>query len=124
MYEGDTLTDYAVEPLVCPYKTCGFRVFKVDVDKREWVDVEGLSDFALFLGGNESLMVSSVENGELKGNSIYFTDDYWERFEEDYSYGGHDMGVFCMKDGSIEPILECERQPPPVWISVPSDDHH
>ncbi|KAL3624952.1 hypothetical protein CASFOL_031620 [Castilleja foliolosa] len=42
VYEGDTLTDYASEPLVCPYKTVGFYVFKFDGKK--WVDVESLGD--------------------------------------------------------------------------------
>ncbi|KAL3820730.1 hypothetical protein ACJIZ3_006635 [Penstemon smallii] len=53
------------------------------------------------------MAVSSVENREVKGNSIYFTDDYWDRIDEDYCYGGHDMGIFSLEDGTIEPLLDC-----------------
>ncbi|KAH6823995.1 hypothetical protein C2S53_016979 [Perilla frutescens var. hirtella] len=123
VYEGDTLTDYAAEPLVCPYKTTGFHVFGLDLDRREWVDVESLNDLALFVGVNQSVMLSSVENEELKRNAIYFTDDYWERMDEDYSYGGHDMGVYSLEDASIQPILDCGHQqkfhPPPFWLTLP-----
>ncbi|KAL3637850.1 hypothetical protein CASFOL_018298 [Castilleja foliolosa] len=106
VYEGDTLTDDASEPLLCPYKTVGFCVFKYDdVDGKRWVEVESLGDdCAMFVGGNESMMVSAKDKG-VKGNAIYFTDDYWDRINEDYSYGGHDSGVFHM-GGSIESLCE------------------
>lgn len=63
----------------------------------------------------------SVERGELKRNVIYFTDDNWVRIDEDLSYGGHDMGVLSMEDGSIEPVLDLPSEkivPPPFWISL------
>ncbi|GFP96074.1 hypothetical protein PHJA_001751500 [Phtheirospermum japonicum] len=118
--EGDTLTEYASEPLVCPYKTVGFYVFKYD--DGEWTEVEGLGDeYAMFVGGNQSMMVSTGK--EVKGNAIHFTDDYWDRMNEDYSYGGHDMGIFNMGDGRIETLLGCQEErivPPPFWICVPN----
>ncbi|XP_057781635.1 uncharacterized protein LOC130999946 [Salvia miltiorrhiza] len=120
VYEGDTLTDDSPAPVICPYRTMGFRVFRVDAGRSEWVDVESLDDSALFLGGNESVMVSAAAAGA-KRNAIYFTDDYWERIDEDYSYGGHDLGVFCMEDGSIETVFDFEEdkiEPPPFWITL------
>ncbi|KAL3839810.1 hypothetical protein ACJIZ3_024401 [Penstemon smallii] len=119
--EADTLTDYALEPLVCPYKTIWFDVYKLDFDQKSWIEVECLNDTALFLGVNQTLAVSSVEYRELKGNSIYFTDDYWDRMDEDYCYGGHDMGIFSLEDGTIEPLLDCNQQrfePSPFWINL------
>ncbi|KAA8531699.1 hypothetical protein F0562_006584 [Nyssa sinensis] len=83
---------------------------------------ESLSDRVLFLGANHSMSLSAVDFPECKKNSIYFTDDYWERMNEDYSYGGHDLGVFNLGDASVEPIYEFDTrkiEPPPVWI-VPS----
>ncbi|KAL3626002.1 hypothetical protein CASFOL_029551 [Castilleja foliolosa] len=101
VHESDTLTDYASEPLVCPYKTVGFSVFKYDWDGKKWDDVESLGDdCAMFVGGNESMMVSAKDKG-VKGNAIYFTDDYWDRMNEDCSYGGHDNGVFYMGGGTM-----------------------
>ncbi|KAG6412180.1 hypothetical protein SASPL_124850 [Salvia splendens] len=114
--EGDTLTDYMAAPLVCPYRTMGFRVLRADVSGGDWGDVEGLGDYAMFVGGNETAV-------GLRKNAIYFTDDYWERIDEDYSYGGHDFGVFCMKDSRFEHVLHLEMDkinPPPFWITLPS----
>lgn len=115
VYEGDTLTDYAAEPLVCPYRTVALHVFKLDGDRREWTGVESWGDFAMFLGGNRTVMVSTKEYSclGLKGNCIYFRDDYWDRIDEDYSYGGHGNGVFKIEDGTIETFLD----PPPTWIN-------
>ncbi|XP_047965296.1 uncharacterized protein LOC125209757 [Salvia hispanica] len=52
VYEGDTLTDYMAAPLVCPYRTMGFRVLRADVSGGEWAEVEGLGDSmeAMILG--------------------------------------------------------------------------
>ncbi|GFQ03129.1 putative F-box protein at5g55150 [Phtheirospermum japonicum] len=121
VHEEDTITDYESGLLVCPYKTVGFDVFKHDGEK--WVEVESLKDCAMFLGGNESMMVStSNEEDYVKGNAIYFTDDYWDRVDGDCCYGGHDMGIFNLEDRRIEPVLGCDQEqrivPPPFWISV------
>ncbi|KAL1566068.1 hypothetical protein AAHA92_01717 [Salvia divinorum] len=125
VYEGDTLTDYMAAPLVCPYRTMGFRVFRADVrgggGGGEWADVEGFGDHAMLLGGNETAVVPAVDL--MKNNAIYFTDDYWERIDEDYSYGGHDFGVFCMGDLRFEEVFDFEMEkinPPPFWITLPS----
>ncbi|KAG6412113.1 hypothetical protein SASPL_124781 [Salvia splendens] len=101
VYEGDTLTDYMAAPLVCPYRTMGFQVVRADVSGGgEWADVEGLGDYAMFMGGNETAVVLPAVG--LRKNAIYFMDDYWERIDEDYNYGGHDYGVFCMGDSRFE----------------------
>ncbi|KAI3469885.1 hypothetical protein Pfo_026548 [Paulownia fortunei] len=123
-YIGEFVRYDGEVPLVCPYKTVEFHVFKFAADQKNWIEVESLNDFALFLGGNQSIMMSTKEHAELKGNAIYFTDDYWDRMDEDYSYGGHDMGIFKLEDGSIEPVLDCQEQriePPPFWISLPRE---
>ena len=66
-----------------------FEIFKLDfVDNDQWVDVKSLGDRVLFLGGNHSMSVSTNDFPECKRNSIYFTDHYWERMNEDYSHGG------------------------------------
>ncbi|KAL7105647.1 hypothetical protein ACP275_07G057200 [Erythranthe tilingii] len=119
VYEGDTLTDYAAEPLVCPYKTFAFDVFKLESGSKEWIDVECLGDFAMLLGGNHSMVIPTKESTKFERSSIYFTDDYWDRMEEDYCYGGHDNGVYNMEDGKIEPLVENQQDrivPPPFWI--------
>ncbi|CAI9771163.1 unnamed protein product [Fraxinus pennsylvanica] len=115
VYEGDTLTDYASNTLICPYKTVQFHVYKLDFDQK----VESLNGCALFVGGNHSISVVAKDHPGCTSDAIYFTDDYLERMDEDYSYGGHDMGIFKLGDGSIEPLLDCDQEriePPPFWI--------
>ncbi|XP_022748806.1 putative F-box protein At4g22180 [Durio zibethinus] len=94
--EEDRLTDYCTQP-----------------------KMESLGDRALFLGGNQSVSVSAQSFSNCERNSIYFTDDYWEKMEEDYLYGGHDYGIYNLKDESVKPIYEFSSdkiQPPPCWI--------
>ncbi|CAA0825741.1 Unknown protein [Striga hermonthica] len=140
--EGDTLTDDAAEPLVCPYKTVGFEVFKYSDCEGKWVVAGDLEGRAMFLGGNQTIMVEEGEKGRrglmkdaiyftegekgrrgLMKDAIYFTDDYWERLDEDYCYGGHDNGVYSMEDGSVHELVEGLEQkivPPPCWITAPA----
>ncbi|PIN13703.1 hypothetical protein CDL12_13672 [Handroanthus impetiginosus] len=111
--------------LVCPYQTIDFDVFRFDAERKNWIEVESLNEFALFVGGSESMMLSVEENVELEGNSIYFTDDSWDKIHENNLYGGHDMGIFKMEDGIVEPIMKKHKQkvkPPPFWISLPPID--
>ncbi|XVF38547.1 hypothetical protein REPUB_Repub20aG0111200 [Reevesia pubescens] len=119
VHEADLLTDYSTHPKVCPYRTCLFHVYKLDLNELKWIEMESLGDRALFLGGNQSASVSTQSFANCENNSIYFTDDYWEKMEEDYLYGGHDMGIYNLKDESVKPIYEFSSdkiQPPPCWI--------
>ncbi|MBA0806414.1 hypothetical protein Gohar_005868 [Gossypium harknessii] len=120
--EWDLLTETCTQPKICPYRTCFFHVYQLDFDELKWVEVESLNDRALFLGGNQSVSVSVQSFPHCETNSIYFTDDCWEKMEEDYNYGGHDMGIYNIKDESFKPIYEFSSdkiQPPPCWI-IPS----
>jgi hypothetical protein len=75
--EEDLLIDEGIQPLVCPYWTLQFRLFRMDFEQKPWVDMETLEDRALFIGANHSASVSVSNCGGRKQNSIYFTDDYW-----------------------------------------------
>ncbi|XP_044500299.1 putative F-box protein At4g22180 [Mangifera indica] len=114
--EEDLLIEDDTHPLVCPYKTLLFHVYKLDLAERNWVEVDSLGDYAVFLGGNNSVTVST----QFYKNSIFFTDDYWSRMNEDYLYGGHDIGIFHLEDYSVEPIYPYgseKIQPPPCWVN-------
>lgn len=121
--EGDLLTDEDSHPLVCPYRTMAFRVYKMDLRGKKWEKVESLGDRALFLGGNESMSFSSGVFQGCEGNSIYFTDDNWDSMNVDYLYGGHDNGVYSLEAKAFKPCFEFDDDdnldPPPFWI-VPS----
>lgn len=118
VHEHDLLTEEDTHPLVCPYKTLAFHVYKLDLNEKCWVEVHSLGDQSLFLGGNHSISVLA-DKGYIK-NSIYFTDDYWYRMDEDYLYGGHDMGVFSLDNGRAELFSYCHQlkiQPSPCWVN-------
>ncbi|KAJ7950920.1 F-box protein [Quillaja saponaria] len=120
LYEADLLTVDDTHPLVCPYRTKSFSLYKLDFIKIKWEKKESLDDQVLFLGGNHSMSLSARDFcNEFEANSIYFTDDKWDEMNEDYLYGGHDLGVFSFKDGKTKPLHLCEMDridPPPFWI--------
>lgn len=112
VYEGD-------DDVICPYKTINFHVYCLDTTTLTWKAVKSLNNLALFLGGNHSVSMLVSDHSELKADSIYFTDDYWDRMDEDYLYGGHDMGVFSLKDGRVHEFFNIDLQkitPPPFWL--------
>ncbi|CAI0461638.1 unnamed protein product [Linum tenue] len=74
-----------------------FEVYKMDAVRRRWVRAANLSGAAgdeekraLFLGGGDSVSVPA--GGGIAADSVYYTDDGWEQMDEDYLYGGHDIG--------------------------------
>ncbi|PIA42431.1 hypothetical protein AQUCO_02000107v1 [Aquilegia coerulea] len=105
-----------------PYKTVAFRVFKLEFAKpnNNWIQIESLGDRSLFLGYNSSFSVLSNDFFSCKPNCIYFTDDNRWRFSK-RNFGGHDMGIFHLEDGSIDTFLYPSGthyvMPPPIWFS-------
>ncbi|KAE8698335.1 putative Adenine nucleotide alpha hydrolases-like superfamily protein [Hibiscus syriacus] len=119
LHEHDLLIEDSNHPKVCPYRTFLFHVYKMDFKELEWVEMDTLDDRALFLGGNQSVSVLARCFLNCEKDCIYFSDDCWERMEEDYLYGGHDMGIYDLKDGSLKPVFEFSSdkiQPPPCWV--------
>ncbi|GMY26943.1 probable F-box protein At4g22060 [Fagus crenata] len=86
--ESYLLSSDDTQPLFCPYRTKMFFVFKLDFKQKIWEKVESLKDQIVFLGGNQSMSVSSHDFLECKPNSVYFTDDRWYEMDLDNLYGG------------------------------------
>ncbi|XP_027348205.1 uncharacterized protein LOC113859696 [Abrus precatorius] len=106
-----------------PYRTLHFGVYKLDFRKLRWGKKKSLHDQVLFLGTNESTSVPAKAISGCEANSIYFTDDRLEEMGLDYSYGGHDWGVFILHDGSVKlltPFTD-KLDPPPIWV-VPTSE--
>ncbi|KAL4600932.1 hypothetical protein ACB092_11G235500 [Castanea dentata] len=102
---------YLLEELIedNPIVTIGFTIVKLECstevgseDEYKWVNVDGLGDQALFVGGNSSVCLSASRLNGWKANSIYFTDDNREFHHSTLNGGGYDMGVFSLEDGSIK----------------------
>lgn len=98
------------------YKTLLFQVYKLDSSMKKWEEVESLGDQVLFLGANQSKCVSIRDIPVCESNSIYFTDDSWDRINEHNIR--YDLGVFNMEDKSIKSYYQCHllTEPPPFWI--------
>lgn len=88
------------QPLVCPYRTKGFHVYKLVSIRNTREIVESLGDVVIFLGGNHSMSLSIKDLQGCESNSIYYTDDNWDQMNEDYLNGGYVCGVFNLTDGS------------------------
>ncbi|XP_057423742.1 uncharacterized protein LOC130717512 [Lotus japonicus] len=123
VYEGYKPPGYDSE-VICPYRTKYFVVYKLDYMKNKWLKKSSLNDRVLFLGANESASVSAKEYKGCEANSIYFTDDRSEEMNLDYSYGGHDWGVFNLEDRCVKLLtpFAYKMDPPPVWVVPTSDD--
>lgn len=106
--------------LFYPYRTLKFQVYKLNMIEKKLEEVTSLKDQVIFLGGNHGISVSARDYQEFKANSIYFTDDYWDRMYEDYIHGGHDLGSFNLKDKIISPHFESlyleKFEPTPFWV--------
>ncbi|PIA48291.1 hypothetical protein AQUCO_01400707v1 [Aquilegia coerulea] len=112
------------------YFTKRMHVFKLDQKVTcKWIPVDNLDGRILFLGDNSSLSVSASDFPECEPNSIYFTDDYYNAYEEKekYGFGPHDMGVFSLEDHTIKHHYPTESNliyPAPIWIEPPLVHYH
>ncbi|MED6198152.1 hypothetical protein PIB30_063286 [Stylosanthes scabra] len=105
------------------YKTTGFDVFELEESSiygyGQWRQKFNLGNYVLILGYNSSIWKYPFPDGE--GNCvrdcIYYTDNkvrkQWSKV-----VGGHDIGIFNFKDGSIRRLFSNSIYicPPPVWL--------
>ncbi|KAL4600916.1 hypothetical protein ACB092_11G234300 [Castanea dentata] len=118
LLEEELIDDY-------PIVTIGFTIVKLECstevgseDEYKWVNIDGLGDQVLFVGGNSSVCLSASRLNGWKANSIYFTDDNREFHHLTLNGGGYDMGVFSLEDGSIKQHYQGKSLSyfsPPIW---------
>ncbi|OWM78550.1 hypothetical protein CDL15_Pgr016274 [Punica granatum] len=84
--------------------------------------IKTLDDMVLFLGHNESVLVSTRDFPEYKANCIYYVDDclYWPIGAPYQPFGATDMGVFDLESQCCKPFdfvgFGKGLMPPPVWV--------
>ncbi|XP_021761809.1 uncharacterized protein LOC110726646 [Chenopodium quinoa] len=106
----------------CMYHTCNFSVYKLDESTKSWEEVNDLQGVSLFLGLNVSMSINAKDAG-CRSNCIYFCDDLRAfYYGTKISYvGGHDMGVYSMDDGTIQPLYTGHHSRSshccPFWLS-------
>ncbi|XP_071695641.1 F-box protein SKIP23-like [Rutidosis leptorrhynchoides] len=99
------------------YKTARFRVFKYDLDSKEWSEVKNLGTKALFVGYGQSFLMEEDSRWVVKENCIYFTEDFCNL--NNGSLKGRDMGVYHMSSRTIEyrfPEESDSHFALPIWI--------
>ncbi|PIA56407.1 hypothetical protein AQUCO_00700614v1 [Aquilegia coerulea] len=113
-----TRFDVVDDNIIKDFVNNGFDVFKLDLVAFKWIKMNTLHGRVLFLGRNSSYSLLASDFPGCKPNSVYFTDDYYERFVEDYGLGPRDMGVFNLEDGSHEPHYRTgsKKIPAHIWI--------
>ncbi|KAI6686454.1 hypothetical protein NL676_032367 [Syzygium grande] len=113
-------TEEDIQPSVYPYRTLYFHVYVPDINSEEWVGLDSIGDWAVFVDGSHSRSVLAREFPELEANSVYFTDDNWDPEERHVLY---DMGVYSLQRRKVREICELSSdkiKPPPLWV-FPSD---
>ncbi|XP_059460753.1 F-box protein SKIP23-like [Corylus avellana] len=117
-------TDPYVSCVFYCYKTVRFEVFRMNWSEPRWERVTSLGDRMLFIGENTSISFLAYDFRGCLGNCIYFTDDC-EFYDGIYDcfIGDHDLGIFKLWDGSIEPLPFYQRNPhsrsywAPIWVT-------
>lgn len=94
-------------------------VYKLDEEKRDWVQMEGLDDRVLFAGDDVSFSVLAKDFEGCKRNCVYYRDDTFSEENEDHP--GFDVGIFCLEDGTSGPLSKFPGYskifwPPPTWL--------
>ncbi|KAK3014287.1 hypothetical protein RJ639_008010 [Escallonia herrerae] len=122
IWDDDESDDYDIENhsmLWDKYNTFRFKVYKFLSSKRKWVRVASIGNYALFLGMNSSFSLSAADFPACRGDCIYFTDD--DAGPVDDLRGGHDMGIFSLKNKTFEPFFPIKPnqllKPPPIFIA-------
>ncbi|KAI9182830.1 hypothetical protein LWI28_029254 [Acer negundo] len=109
-------------------ETYDFKVFRLDMCKKEWVKLDNIGDCVIFLGRNCSRCYSAKElGGDDMGNCIYFTDGCVGTLncmdiELSCSIENDDWGIFRLNSGEgserFSYLTNLEKRPP-VWITAP-----
>ncbi|GLT42077.1 hypothetical protein SLA2020_160980 [Shorea laevis] len=96
-----------------------FDLYKLDLEKKEWVELETLGDRSLFLGGNPSVSIQAKDCKGCKENFIYHTSDYWRNEEKKLSENTDDnVSIYSVEDQKIRFSFDCSRKRGllPCWL--------
>ncbi|CAL4992070.1 unnamed protein product [Urochloa decumbens] len=116
----DVVADPSVE-----LNTTELQLYKVDSREQRLVKLDGLRDYALFLGYNGSLCLPVKEFPGLKPNSAYVMDDSTE-FMNLYKNNKREIGVWDIEKQSLQSLGDASplplkeswlNWPAPIWLT-------
>ncbi|PON34779.1 ascorbic acid mannose pathway regulator [Trema orientale] len=98
-----------------------FRVFKLDFDTTEWIEIKDLGNVSLFIGDNSSISSLATEFNGWQKNCIYFTHD--EAGLPTDTNKSCDLGVYNLESESFKLYYNLDSttfqrmyKRPPIWI--------
>ncbi|KAJ1268126.1 hypothetical protein BS78_07G113000 [Paspalum vaginatum] len=99
--------------------TTGIGMFKLDSEKNDDVDIDSLTDDALFIGHKYSWCLSTKDYPMLLPNHVYFTDDDEYSLMDDQDHR-RDVRMYNLADNSAMEIVSPRpwlNWPIPIWIT-------
>lgn len=114
--------DFEPYQLYAMYKTMRFEVYRLNWDREHWERVSSLGDKMLFIGQNTSLCLAVSDFPGCMEDCIYFTDEF-TRGRYHGLPGKDDLGIFKLRDGSIELLpsypwlLKASGWPLAIWVT-------
>lgn len=102
-------------------RTVRFKVFRLNVEGKMWVELESLDNRVLFIGDDCAFSASACDMlSEFKGNCVFFADTYGNG-EENEAAGVQGIGLFEFDSGNIGSLTNYPEYnklfwPPPRWI--------
>ncbi|CAL4998742.1 unnamed protein product [Urochloa decumbens] len=95
------------------------QLYKVDIDNQKLVRITSLGDYALFLGLNSTMILSTKDFPTLKADSAYLAHDNLEDILI-HTYSGKEIGIWNFRSGTLEVVDNVhswQNWPVPIWIT-------
>ena len=107
-------------------ETVKFIISQLDWSTNQWIEIESLGDYSLFLGVNSSISVKASNVIGCQRNCIYFTQDVDDLFGETALIC--DLGIYDIQSREFRfhfnldsSALDMMTRRPPIWV-VPTFD--
>ncbi|KAJ4750001.1 hypothetical protein LUZ62_084406 [Rhynchospora pubera] len=116
--------DFSTKPETCDVKV--FRFIGSNREESQWERVKSLDEEAIFVGANASITLAKQDiRGEIKPNTIYFTDEWWQFIGSERSKRRpRDICSYNLTSNSIKPCCPYKHRrctwPLPIWIDLPN----
>jgi len=99
--------------------TTEIKINKVDTRAKKLEEFKCLDDHVLFLGHNQSLILSAKDHPHLKANHAYCTDNSY-LYIHGFKNNRRDIGIFNLESNSWDELVTQPRSnwPTPMWITL------
>ncbi|CAL5012495.1 unnamed protein product [Urochloa decumbens] len=95
------------------------QLYKVDIGNQELVRIAGLGEYALFLGLNSTMILSTKDLPMLRADCAYLAHDNYEDILI-HTHNGKEIRVWNFRSGTLEDadnVHSWRNWPVPIWIT-------